>query len=574
MLRPPLRPSASSSSSVSRSHSPPRAPPVVPLFAELAFYVVPSKLEGRIASVYAQIDALGGRRVAGPEEADYVLTALHGLPRLQRALGPNLGALNLLRVEFVADTYARAVAPASFPRLPAWAAYRVATRKRSPSVEVLDGPPAKKARGASEVGAVAASEGGAGFGDWDAAQPPDVAPYTPAMPFKDIPRLACERPCPLTCPNQDIVGRVRGWADEMIDAIKPIFEEREYDEPDQLNSNVLSYRRSMSIMKSAPRRFTSGKDARQLNGIGDKVAARIDEYLATGAVAESDAILSSTRFKALRLFSTIYTIGRPTAADLYDKKGCRTLSDVEAHYCSDTPADDELSAKELRARDARRISGTMTRGEVVRDWIGLRADLDASIPRDEVEAIGACVAEQLDALCPGCEQTICGGYRRGKKASNDVDVIFRPPRAGLDERLVRRLYARLAALGIVTHVLHVSTLDHTTPLHAHPGNFDNLDKAFVILRLPPSADCPAPLHRRVDLICAPPERYAAAVLSWSGSMMFERDLRRYVEARGLKFRAGLIDAKTNEEINFATEREIFAHVGLRYVPPELRNADG
>lgn len=89
----------------------------------------------------------------------------------------------------------------------------------------------------------------------------------------------------------------------------------------------------------------------------------------------------------------------------------------------------------------------------------------------------------------------------------------------------------------------------------------------------------------MDLICAPVERYAAAVLSWSGSMMFERDFRRYVEARcarratgltrrGLKFRAGLINAKTNEEINFASEREIFTHVGLRYIPPELRNADG
>ncbi|WOO81108.1 DNA-directed DNA/RNA polymerase mu [Vanrija pseudolonga] len=566
MLRPPLRPSASSSSSVSVSRSPSQAPAsIVPLFAELTFYVVPAKLEGRIVAVYAQIDALGGQRTARAEDADYVLTALHGIPRLERVLGRNLAALNLLRIEFVADTYARCVSPATFPRLPKWDEYRIATtrRKRSPSVELLDGPsPAKKPK------VVAAAEDGAagsGFGDWDAAQPPDVAPYSAAMPFKDIPKLACERPCPLTCPNQDI-----------IDAIKPIFEEREYDEPDQLNSNVLSYRRSMSntLTSAAPRRFTSGKDARQLNGVGDKVASRIDEYLSTGAVAESEAILKSARFKALRTFSTIYTIGRPTAADLYDKKGCRTLADVQAHYCHDTPADDELSAKELRARDLRRISGTMTRGEVVMDWLGLRDELDASIPRSEVEEIGACVAEQLEALCPGCEQTICGGYRRGKPRSNDVDVIFRPPREGLDARLLRRLYARLAALGIVTHVLHVSTLDHTTPLHSHPGNFDNLDKAFVILRLPPSADNPAPLHRRVDLICAPPERYAAAVLSWSGSMMFERDFRRYVEARGLKFRAGLINAKTNEEINFGSEREIFAHVGLRYIPPELRNADG
>jgi len=45
-------------------------------------------------------------------------------------------------------------------------------------------------------------------------------------------------------------------------------------------------------------------------------------------------------------------------------------------------------------------------------------------------------------------------------------------------------------------------------------------QAFVIFKLPGKGR----KHRRVDLISAPRERYAAAVLSWSGSMMFERDL--------------------------------------------------
>lgn len=59
------------------------------------------------------------------------------------------------------------------------------------------------------------------------------------------------------------------------------------------------------------------------------------------------------------------------------------------------------------------------------------------------------------------------------------------------------------------------------PVHASANNFDNLDKVFVIFKLPG----PNRLHRRVDLISSPKERYAAAVLSWSGSMMFERDLK-------------------------------------------------
>lgn len=52
----------------------------------------------------------------------------------------------------------------------------------------------------------------------------------------------------------------------------------------------------------------------------------------------------------------------------------------------------------------------MTREEVVAAWLGLRDELDTPIPRDEVVEIGEMVAEHLEALAPGCVQTITGGW--------------------------------------------------------------------------------------------------------------------------------------------------------------------
>jgi DNA polymerase mu len=93
------------------------------------------------------------------------------------------------------------------------------------------------------------------------------------------------------------------------------------------------------------------------------------------------------------------------------------------------------------------------------------------IPRQEVEEIADCVMEHLDALVDGCEYTICGGYvgsmlsqnsfrsdgrisyRRGKTESGDMDIVFCPPNEGQDIGLLKDLYLRLSALGIVTHVL-------------------------------------------------------------------------------------------------------------------------
>jgi len=68
-------------------------------------------------------------------------------------------------------------------------------------------------------------------------------------------------------------------------------------------------------------------------------------------------------------------------------------------------------------------------------------------------------------------------------------------------------------------------LERQTHNNARGNNFDGLDKAFVIFKLPTNSSRGQRIHRRVDLIVAPHHRYSLAVLGWSGSMIFERDLR-------------------------------------------------
>ncbi|BEI93291.1 uncharacterized protein CcaverHIS019_0509190 [Cutaneotrichosporon cavernicola] len=596
MLRPPLLHRATSSSS---GHHTPEGlgPALPPLLAEISVFVVPAKMD--MAQAVSQIEALGGERSLRPEDAQVIITALRGRPRLERVLGNAVDTVPILRAEFLTDAYSRAQAAGDMPpSLPRRKDYRIPLRRRSASVEIVSGPttpqppstsgpkrplsptppvtpskhhkvappvtPSKHHKGASPR---TLQMGGAEPGTDSPSL--DITLYPPDIRFRTIPRLAVQRPSPLTCPNQDI-----------IDAIKPIYLEREYDELAQLNTNVLSYRRSMAIIKSVPRRIKSGEEARKLVDVGAKVANRIEEYLTTGQIAEAEEIKASPRFQALRLFSSVWSVGHSTAAELW-RAGCRNLEDVRLYFSrTDAPPIledggdgweyDRATAREERARRQRREEGAMTREEVVSAWLNLKDELDTPIPRAEVVEIGAVVADHLEALAPGCAQTITGSYRRGKETTSDVDVVFRPPKGNETAAVLGALLRRLIRFGIITHVLQLSERETGTPLHHGGANFDNLDKAFVILCLPGKTR----LHRRVDLICAPPSRYAAAVLSWSGSMMFERDLRRWAEDRGYKFRAGLIEIATNQEVNLDSEREILGFLGLGYVPPELRNADG
>lgn len=163
--------------------------------------------------------------------------------------------------------------------------------------------------------------------------------------------------------------------------------------------------------------------------------------------------------------------------------------------------------------------------------------------------------EHLGAFMSGCEHTICGGYvgplpklrgdwsdgadsagashRRAtltsfsarQKAcqtsmSSETCISDCPTWASSPTSCVSPTTPANKATPLTT-LTDVTQRDPNVPIHATPQNFDNLDKAFVIFKLPG----PGRKHRRVDLISSPRERYAAAVLSWSGSMMFERDLK-------------------------------------------------
>jgi DNA polymerase mu len=146
---------------------------------------------------------------------------------------------------------------------------------------------------------------------------------------------------------------------------------------------------------------------------------QIDEFLETGRIEESEEILKSSRYQALRTFSSVYTIGHHTAKDLYDRHHCRTLEDVRQHYASIAEESEEVR---LKVKERRRKEGGMLHVDIVEEWIKIKDDLDAKcviappaihlttrIPREEVQEIAACVMEHLGALLDGCQHTICGG---------------------------------------------------------------------------------------------------------------------------------------------------------------------
>ncbi|KAI8978206.1 Nucleotidyltransferase [Trametes punicea] len=404
--------------------------------------------------------------------------------------------------------------------------------------------------------------------------PPDPPIPTRVEKLSYTSRYACQRASPLVCPNQDLVRE-----------LDPIRQSRALEGEER---SALSYQRALSIIKAYPEKIRSLKQIENLPFIGVKISGLIEEFLDSGKISEAQTIKTSERFQTLALFSSIYGIGPNTARRLYNL-GLRTLDDLEVYYGVEREAPEMRGAPgEIVEVEQRHVSARAHGRGLAKEsheheeglsdsWIrialGLREDFTKKIPRDEVEEMGRIVMRELNELEPGCMSTIVGGHRRGKPESNDVDIVFTHPDParvkGLCKRFVRKLHER----GMVTHVMHLSGFHGHNPLRT--THWDSLEKALTVFILPPESPFYKGIRRRLDLIFAPPEVYWTAVIGWSGSIMFQRDLRQWAKDKlGMKFdSSGITRRYDSKEIHPKTEKEVFDMFGLEWVDPTWRNAD-
>ncbi|KAK0460908.1 DNA polymerase mu [Desarmillaria tabescens] len=372
---------------------------------------------------------------------------------------------------------------------------------------------------------------------------------------------SCRRLSPLECPNQEeLEGKVM---------------------------NTLAYERAIAV--AYPFVITEDllkTEVSNLAHLGQKTVAKIKEYLRSGTISEA----------ALTLFTSVYGIGPAYARQMYDVEGLRTLKDLQFYYenLEDSASAGSDAPKQksqymvLTTTSEKTQVPTLTSLEAIR----LQEELNSPILRDETERMHTIVMDELGHLQPGCSSTITGSYRRGKKGSSDIDIVITHENlktAGnqvksLCEQLVHRLYNR----GIITHLMGLSNFGDTSSRTAERGSLYKVMSVFML----PSDGTSARLHRRLDLIFTTPELYWTAVVGWTGSKMFERDLRLWakercvsllispsvslhiVNTRGFKFdSSGIMRRRDSRPYFPKSEAEVFELLSLPWIEPTMRNAD-
>ncbi|KAI1436042.1 Nucleotidyltransferase [Xylaria sp. CBS 124048] len=380
----------------------------------------------------------------------------------------------------------------------------------------------------------------------------------PPMPDYIHTPYSCQRPTPSNSPNSDFIEEIK-----KIRTLRIL-------ESDEVG--VRAYSTGIAILSAYPYPFTSAAEIARLRGCGPKIVELYRQWKANGYLDDVREAASDPRIQVLLLFYDIWGVGAKTANEFYNR-GWRDLDDIVEHGWD-----------------------KLTRAQQV--GVKYYDELKTKIPRVEVESIASIILEHANRVRNGFHQTIVGGYRRGKTASGDVDVVLSHPEPSATEYVVNEIVTSLEKSGYVTHTLTLSNKNSERgqiPV-SWKGNdrsgsgFDTLDKALLVWQDPnwdttKASKNPNP-HRRVDIIISPWQTVGCAIVGWTGATTFERDLRRYCKKEmHLKFDSSGVrmreaegqwvplenDADGNPAADMLTaEKRVFERLGLKWLQPEER----
>ncbi|CAG8955054.1 hypothetical protein HYFRA_00007068 [Hymenoscyphus fraxineus] len=395
----------------------------------------------------------------------------------------------------------------------------------------------------------------------------EYAANMPPLPEYMKVRYCCQRPCFSHTPNDAFIAQLR-----IIGKARTLAGEAEVGHAHAPKA----YNAAVAALASYPYPLKSYQEVLRIPGCGPTMARLFQEWQETGSIQQVEDFENDERFRALDMFSGIFDVG-PEVAKRFYSKGWRDLDDVV-----------NFGWKSLTKEQQKGVK--------------FYDEFAERIPRTEVEELANHVLDHANKIHPGWQMVICGGYRRGKADSGDVDVILSHPDESitnffLDEKLLHSLEDD----GSVTHTLRLSTRtsergqETLPPRNSRTGGrgFDTLDHAFVVMQKPwatqtedlalnPGAKNPN-THRRVDIIVSPWKTAGCAVLGWTGGTMFERDLREYTRKElGWKFdSSGIRDVKTGSWVNLEEgggdmldkEKLVFEGLKLEWREPRERCTD-
>uniref|UniRef100_A0A8C5RRD2 DNA polymerase n=1 Tax=Laticauda laticaudata TaxID=8630 RepID=A0A8C5RRD2_LATLA len=271
-----------------------------------------------------------------------------------------------------------------------------------------------------------------------------------------------------------------------------------------------AYRKAASVISKYPSKIKSGSEAKKLDGVGTKIAEKIDEFLSTGKLRKIEKIRQDDTSSSINLLTRV----------------------------------SDLKKNENKLNHHQRI--------------GLKyfKDFEKRIPRKEMLEMQEVVLSEVKKVDPAYIATVCGSFRRGAESSGDMDILLTHPdftsESAKKPKLLHQVVEQLESIHFVTDTLSKGET-----------------KFMGVCQLPSKDDeavCP---YRRIDIRLIPKDQYYCGVLYFTGSDLFNKNMRAHALEMGFTLNEYTIrplgvTGVAGEPLPVDSEKDVFDYIQWPY----------
>jgi DNA polymerase (family 10) len=286
----------------------------------------------------------------------------------------------------------------------------------------------------------------------------------------------------------------------------------------------MAYERAAETLENAPpvAELVAAGRLQELPGIGKTIAGRISEICASGSCAYLEELSAKYPLTLVELLG-VSGVGMKTAQQLFNTLGIASLADLEA----------ALAAGRLDGmpRLGAKTIDNIRRGVLAYKGRQRRTPLGQALP--VARAIIAYLAEHTGAA----DLTSAGSVRRQEPTVGDVDILC--------------------------------TSDDPTAVIAAFTRWEQAEAVLAEGETKASVWLSGGLQ--IDLRVLPAHLYGNLLQHFTGSREHNIQLRELAVRKNLRVSEnGIVDLTDGTTTTCRTEEEVYAKLGLPYIPPELR----
>ncbi|MGC9514515.1 DNA polymerase/3'-5' exonuclease PolX [Methanocrinis sp.] len=292
---------------------------------------------------------------------------------------------------------------------------------------------------------------------------------------------------------------------------------------------VVAYRRaarSIESMKMDLEEVSLRGELESIPGVGKAIAAKIREFLETGRIEAHDRLFRETPPGMAELLA-ISGLGPKTVSMLHQRLGVSSVEELE------------LAAREHRVRRLPRMGPTSEKNilRAIERW-KKRSD---RIPLGVAQPLAEEILGHLKKVEGIGDLTLAGSLRRGRETVGDIDILA----------------------------------TSTEPAAAILAFVEIPAVEEVLMRGPTKASVIVDETVQVDLRIVEPRSFGTVIQYFTGSKEHNVKLRQVALSKGYSLSEySLKRVADGEELFFDREEDLYRHLGMDWIPPEIREDGG